>query len=222
MMNSTAVPSKRSKVERQLDYLIIAIFAMLFAICLVGSVGGALWVDSAHWYLDLAAEGEASSSRAMFDPDNRGTVGLLAFMTLLTLYSSIIPISLYVSIEIIKYVQAGTFINQDIEMYDLESDTPALARTSNLVRAAPCAANEVACLVVPKPQPQPFFVLSSITRHTALHTDSQNGHRWAYNGSPVTLQHPYICLSPSTCTGADAQMHDSPYFMPKIGLACSL
>eukprot|EP00873_Tetraselmis_striata_P034770 jgi/Tetstr1/455034/TSEL_041890.t1 len=132
MMNSTAVPSKRSKVERQLDYLIIAIFAMLFAICLVGSVGGALWVDSAHWYLDLAAEGEASSSRAMFDPDNRGTVGLLAFMTLLTLYSSIIPISLYVSIEIIKYVQAGTFINQDIEMYDLESDTPALARTSNL------------------------------------------------------------------------------------------
>jgi phospholipid-translocating ATPase len=47
------------------------------------------------------------------------------------LYSYFIPISLYISIEIVKLLQA-LFINQDIHMYHEESDTPAHARTSNL------------------------------------------------------------------------------------------
>jgi len=49
----------------------------------------------------------------------------------LMLYSYFIPISLYISIEIVKILQA-LFINQDIEMYHEESDKPTHARTSNL------------------------------------------------------------------------------------------
>ncbi|KAK9107861.1 hypothetical protein Syun_023872 [Stephania yunnanensis] len=52
--------------------------------------------------------------------------------TLITLYSTIIPISLYVSIEMIKFIQSTQFINKDLCMYHVETDTPALARTSNL------------------------------------------------------------------------------------------
>nr|XP_029118166.1 phospholipid-transporting ATPase 3-like [Elaeis guineensis] len=52
--------------------------------------------------------------------------------TLITLYSTIIPISLYVSIEMIKFIQSTQFINKDLNMYHAESNTPALARTSNL------------------------------------------------------------------------------------------
>jgi hypothetical protein len=52
--------------------------------------------------------------------------------TLITLYSTIIPISLYVSIEMIKFIQCTQFINNDLHMYHAESNTPALARTSNL------------------------------------------------------------------------------------------
>lgn len=42
-----------------------------------------------------------------------------------------IPISLYVSMEIVKLFQTY-MINQDLRMYDEESDTPMKARTSNL------------------------------------------------------------------------------------------
>lgn len=79
--------------------------------------------------------------------------------TLITLYSTIIPISLYVSIEVcvssiympykcgcldeevnlflllyqmIKFIQSTKFINNDLRMYHSETNTPALARTSNL------------------------------------------------------------------------------------------
>jgi magnesium-transporting ATPase (P-type) len=42
-----------------------------------------------------------------------------------------VPISLYVSMELVKFSQAW-FISQDIDMFDESSQTAALARTSNL------------------------------------------------------------------------------------------
>lgn len=91
-------------------------------------------------------------------------VAILTMFTLITLYSTIIPISLYVSIEVgvvvydnvvsfgtmdmtfvegfflfffpwlqmIKFIQSTQFINKDLHMYHVETNTPALARTSNL------------------------------------------------------------------------------------------
>jgi hypothetical protein len=44
----------------------------------------------------------------------------------------LIPIALYVSIEMVKIVQSLVFIGQDRSMYHAETDTPAVARTSNL------------------------------------------------------------------------------------------
>lgn len=58
-----------------------------------------------YWYLRLAVPSEAASTRLLFDPRHRAVVGLLNFLTAVTLYSSLIPISLYVSIELIKYFQ---------------------------------------------------------------------------------------------------------------------
>ena len=51
--------------------------------------------------------------------------------TALLLYSYLNPISLYVSIEIVKVLQS-IFINQDLQMYYEEADKPACACTSNL------------------------------------------------------------------------------------------
>ena len=59
-----------------------------------------------YWYLDLGVASEAATSRLLFDPSHRWIVGLLNFLTLVTLYSTVIPISLYVSIELVKYFQA--------------------------------------------------------------------------------------------------------------------
>ncbi|KAL8190973.1 UNVERIFIED_CONTAM: Phospholipid-transporting ATPase IB, partial [Gekko kuhli] len=52
-------------------------------------------------------------------------------LTFIILYNNLIPISLLVTLEVVKFTQA-LFINWDIDMYYNETDTPAMARTSNL------------------------------------------------------------------------------------------
>lgn len=52
-------------------------------------------------------------------------------LTFIILYNNLIPISLQVTLELVRFLQA-IFINLDIEMYHAESNTPAMARTSNL------------------------------------------------------------------------------------------
>ncbi|KAI0516379.1 hypothetical protein KFK09_009052 [Dendrobium nobile] len=127
MMNSMNVPSKRSTLERKLDKLILALFGGLFFMCLVGAIGSGIFINRKYFYLGLSGHVEDQ-----FNPRNRFVVTILTMFTLITLYSTIIPISLYVSIEMIKFIQCAQFINKDLHMYHAESNTPALARTSNL------------------------------------------------------------------------------------------
>ncbi len=70
-----------------------------------------------HWYLDLGNPRESAATRAQFDPAARPLVGALDFLTALTLYSTLIPISLYVSIEIIKYFQVGPVCARNCNSY---------------------------------------------------------------------------------------------------------
>lgn len=53
-------------------------------------------------------------------------------MTFIILYNNLIPISLIVTMEVVKYQQAQ-LINSDLDMYYVKTDTPALCRTSSLV-----------------------------------------------------------------------------------------
>ncbi|CAM8938245.1 unnamed protein product [Rhodiola kirilowii] len=127
MMNAMSVPSKRSTLERKLDKLILTIFCVLFTMCLLGAIGSGVFIDRKYYYLGLDANVDIQ-----FNPNNRFLVAFLIMFTLITLYSTIIPISLYVSIEMIKFIQSTQFINKDLHMYHKETSTPALARTSNL------------------------------------------------------------------------------------------
>ncbi|CAI9756241.1 unnamed protein product [Fraxinus pennsylvanica] len=126
MMNSMKIPSKRSTLEKKLDKLILTLFSVLFCMCLLGAIGSGIFINRKYYYLRF------DSSEKQFDPDNRFVVAVLTMFTLITLYSPIIPISLYVSVEMIKFIQSTQFINNDLCMYHAESNTPALARTSNL------------------------------------------------------------------------------------------
>ncbi|KDP21262.1 hypothetical protein JCGZ_21733 [Jatropha curcas] len=127
MMNSMNVPSKRSTLERKLDKLILTLFGSLFFMCLIGAIASGIFINRKYYYLGLD-EGAPTE----FNPSNRFGVAALSLFTLITLYSTIIPISLYVSIEMIKFIQCTQFINKDIHMYHAETNTAALARTSNL------------------------------------------------------------------------------------------
>lgn len=53
-------------------------------------------------------------------------------LTFVILYNNLIPISLIVTMEVVKFQQAQ-LINSDLDMYYAKTDTPALCRTSSLV-----------------------------------------------------------------------------------------
>lgn len=132
MQNATDPPSKRSKIERRMDRIIYILFSTLISISFIGSIFFGLRTsrDLDHgsyrrWYL------EPSHTNALYDPRRPFLAAFLHFFTGLMLYGYLIPISLYVSIEMVKVLQS-IFINQDMDMYHEETNRPARARTSNL------------------------------------------------------------------------------------------
>ncbi|XP_069825944.1 phospholipid-transporting ATPase IB isoform X1 [Dendropsophus ebraccatus] len=120
MQNSTKAPLKRSNVEKVTNVQILVLFCILLVMALVSSVGALLWnrkYEETNWYLDA---NEAISSNFGYN-----------LLTFIILYNNLIPISLLVTLEVVKFTQA-LFINWDRDMYYAETDTPAMARTSNL------------------------------------------------------------------------------------------
>ncbi|MBA0840335.1 hypothetical protein Goarm_002924, partial [Gossypium armourianum] len=114
VQNSTRSPSKRSRIERKMDHIIYILFSMLVLVSLVSSFGSLLYLRQDMvdwWYLQL--------------PDDN------KFIRALILYGYLIPISLYVSIEVVKVLQT-MLINKDIELYDDVTCKSVQARTSNL------------------------------------------------------------------------------------------
>ncbi|KAL1537594.1 P-type phospholipid transporter [Salvia divinorum] len=127
--NSTRSPSKRSRVERTMDRVIYLLFGVMVFVSLVTAVGSAVFTkksDVERWYLRLHGGDDA-----LFDPDRAALSGFLQFVKALMLYGYLIPISLYVSIEVVKVLQA-MMINNDLAMYDEATGKAAEARTSNL------------------------------------------------------------------------------------------
>ncbi|KAL6005935.1 Phospholipid-transporting ATPase 6 [Asimina triloba] len=128
MQNSTKSPSKRSSIEKKMDHIIYILFTVLILISLISSIGFAMYTRFGMpnwWYL------QPENTTNLYDPKKPFLSGIFHFVTALILYGYLIPISLYVSIEVVKVLQA-TFINQDIQMYDEETGNTANARTSNL------------------------------------------------------------------------------------------
>lgn len=132
MQNSTAPPSKRSKIEKRMDKIVFFLFFLLVVLSFIGSIF--FGIDTREdiengrlkrWYL------KPDDATVYYDPKKAPIAAVLHFLTAIMLYSYLIPISLYVSIEIVKVLQS-IFINQDLLMYYEETNKPARARTSNL------------------------------------------------------------------------------------------
>ncbi|TYH20079.1 hypothetical protein ES288_A05G402100v1 [Gossypium darwinii] len=132
MQNATDPPSKRTKIERRMDRIIYVLFSTLILVSFIGSLFFGIETNNdlsggnyTRWYL------RPDKTTVFFDPRRPAVAAFLHCLTGLMLYGYLIPISLYVSIEICKVLQS-IFINQDQAMYDEEMDRPAHARTSNL------------------------------------------------------------------------------------------
>ncbi|KAH0516117.1 Phospholipid-transporting ATPase IA [Microtus ochrogaster] len=120
MQNSTSPPLKLSNVERITNVQILILFCILIAMSLICSVGSAIWNrrhSGKDWYLHLHYGGASNFG--------------LNFLTFIILFNNLIPISLLVTLEVVKFTQAY-FINWDLDMHYEPTDTAAMARTSNL------------------------------------------------------------------------------------------
>jgi magnesium-transporting ATPase (P-type) len=134
VMNSRKAPSKLSYIERIMNTLIYIIFAAQIVISLISLVFFVIFKSIYSDELTYLCYNYASSSNLLFatcctESEDYDDVGY--FVTFFILYNNFIPISLYVTVEVCNYFQAF-FIDNDVQLYDAVSNTPALARTSNM------------------------------------------------------------------------------------------
>lgn len=126
MRNATAAPIKRTKVERQLNLFVLALVGILLVLSIICTIGELIWratLNDQIPYIQLDPLVGAS------------TVVQTIFKDLVTywvLFSSLVPISLFVTVEMVKYWH-GILINDDLDIYYDKTDTPANCRTSSLV-----------------------------------------------------------------------------------------
>ncbi|XP_057517399.1 putative phospholipid-transporting ATPase 9 isoform X2 [Amaranthus tricolor] len=133
IQNSVAAPSKRSTMERKTDTIVFFLFFVLFFLSIIGSIYFGIVTNKdiiddgtmTRWYL------RPDDTTIYTDPRNASFAATLHFLRAVMLYGYLIPISLYVSIELVKVLQTE-FINKDVHMYYEDGDKPAQARTSNL------------------------------------------------------------------------------------------
>ncbi|KAE8450337.1 hypothetical protein EG329_006765 [Mollisiaceae sp. DMI_Dod_QoI] len=123
MMNSGITPSKRSRIARELNWNVIYNFIILLVMCFVsGLVEGLYWAEGGN-SLDFFEFGSIGG-KASLD-------GFITFWAAVILFQNLVPISLYISIEIVKTCQAF-FIYSDTEMYYDKIDYPCTPKTWNI------------------------------------------------------------------------------------------
>uniref|UniRef100_A0A803XML8 Phospholipid-transporting ATPase n=1 Tax=Meleagris gallopavo TaxID=9103 RepID=A0A803XML8_MELGA len=125
MLNNNGPRYKRSKIERRMNVDIFLCVGLLFTMCLVGSIGHGIWSGSfpEHPPYDVPDENGNFLSPVLS--------GFYMFLTMIILLQVLIPISLYVSIELVKLGQVF-LIHNDIDLYDEEADLPIQCRALNI------------------------------------------------------------------------------------------
>lgn len=117
-MNSADVPLKRSFVEKTLDTMFVLVLLLLFGISIACTLGNNNW--------NLALD-EESTPWYIRNSDENGYI----FLSYVILFNNLIPLSMYVTMEGVRFVHAR-YIENDLEMYDEATDTPAQVRNSNI------------------------------------------------------------------------------------------
>ncbi|XP_046552031.1 phospholipid-transporting ATPase ID-like [Haliotis rubra] len=129
MMNSGKTVFKRTHIDRLMNILIVGIFLFLLTMCLVTTVACGVWESVVgfdfQFYLPWESFVNTSKERGS------ATIAVLVFLSYLIILNTVVPISLYVSVEIIRLVNS-LWINWDVKMYFDKKDTPAKARTTTL------------------------------------------------------------------------------------------
>ncbi|ABN66077.2 aminophospholipid-translocating ATPase [Scheffersomyces stipitis CBS 6054] len=118
-MNNIKNPrTKAPKLQRNINYIVIFMVFVVISLSAFSTMVQRLLYERNRdkaWYL--------------FDSDAGVASTLMGFIIM---YNTLIPLSLYVTMEIIKVMQL-LFLQYDIDMYHVESNTPADAKTATIL-----------------------------------------------------------------------------------------
>ncbi|KAL1641076.1 phospholipid transporting ATPase [Diplodia intermedia] len=123
MLNSGITPSKRAKISKDLNWNVIYNFIILFVMCLIaGIVQGVTWSQGGNSldYFEFGSYGGKPS-----------VDGFITFWAAVILFQNLVPISLYITLEIIRTIQAF-YIYLDVNMYYEKLDYPCTPRSWNI------------------------------------------------------------------------------------------
>lgn len=120
MLNAGITPTKQSRMSRELNYYVLMNFILLFIICFAAGLVNGLYYRTHHTSRDYFEFGTIAGTPAKN--------GIVDFFVALILYQSLVPISLYITIEIIKTAQVF-FIYADLGMYYKRLDYPCTPKS---------------------------------------------------------------------------------------------
>ena len=123
MLNSGITPSKRAQISKDLNWNVLYNFFILFIMCITAAfVQGTTW-SRGNESLDYFEFGSYGGSG--------GLNGVITFFAAIILFQNLVPISLYISLEIIRTAQAF-FIFSDTYMYYERLDYPCTPKSWNI------------------------------------------------------------------------------------------
>ncbi|XP_061633577.1 phospholipid-transporting ATPase ID isoform X2 [Phyllopteryx taeniolatus] len=124
MQNSGRTKFKRTSIDHLMNTLVLWIFGFLVCMGVILAVGNAAWEREV---------GSLFQSYLPWDPPVDGFLfsALLAFWSYVIILNTVVPISLYVSVEVIR-LGHSYFINWDQRMFCSQCNTAAEARTTTL------------------------------------------------------------------------------------------
>jgi phospholipid-transporting ATPase len=120
VMNSKKAPIKRSYMARTMNWILCTVFILQMVVCFIWAGIGLQWTkdNSSAAYLSL--------------PSADFSEFIQKILTYWIGYSTLIPISLYITIEVLRLILSG-FIKCDINMYYEPIDRRANVRSSDLI-----------------------------------------------------------------------------------------
>ncbi|NWT83475.1 AT8B2 ATPase, partial [Lanius ludovicianus] len=124
MQNSGRTKFKRTSIDRLMNTLVLWIFGFLVCMGVILAIGNAIWEHEVGICFQIYLPWDEGVHSAFFS-------GFLSFWSYIIILNTVVPISLYVSVEVIR-LGHSYFINWDKKMYCAKRRTPAEARTTTL------------------------------------------------------------------------------------------
>ena len=132
MKNSKRPKSKVSNIMKIMNRLLYSLFIFMAVICIL---------FASLFFVFQLNLGQSLTYFYKYNNDDKGSLGpvelniklwIIKFLTFLIAYSHLIPISLYVGLEVLKIVQV-LLVTFDGKMWDSNSETNASPKTSDLI-----------------------------------------------------------------------------------------